>query len=707
MGIKKIYLASLLTVSLFAETWNGSVSTSWSDADNWDELSVPPSGAILFFPQGASGYTSNNTISNLFLVDGLNLTGGGEVSYSIGGLPLTWGGSGNLTTASGVIGSHTVANDITISNPAEFNAFIENPACVVTLSGAISGGSLVKSGAGALNMTGSSNLSSVEVQEGTLFVNGSVGPISTFVVDSAGTLAGTGTVGVSSLVNFGTVAPGNPENSIGTLTISGNYLQEAGSTLAIEFDPISSDLLRVDFGVARFQPGSQVVVTPLPGVYPSQSTYVILLAEEGLVGTYDRVISTNPAFSVQLAYNPPGDFPTEVDLIVTLKLFSQLVTSENAKQVAHCLDNLTGGGDLMNVIEQLQSLPSLEEINQAIFSLQPSLFKGMVLSQENNNIRITQSINQYARNLCPPTCVSMPKVSTTEEGAPAAEESTCTQKSSPMNLWFDVLGDFAHQRRIEDEHGFHTKSAAVMTGFDYKFFDRLYVGLTAGYSYSSVQWSESVGKGDINSLYVGFYNSYVHPWFFVNGSVLGTANWYDAKRDMEFGSIDREARHDNFGGGLTAHVDTGVTWDIKKFQVRPFIAGYYTYLHETGYEEEGAGSLDLKVGSQNYNLLRGEIGLDLSHYFCRGNKAWIPTLGLSWIREVRWGGEHYQVGFFKEGTCNFEVSGLKPNHSLISPRAGLKGMFFNELVQVSLNYIGEFGKTFRDNNVHLKLDFNF
>ncbi len=859
-----IYLASLLMVSLFADsTWNGNNSQNWSDPLNWDVSPTP--GTVFFFPQGATRYTSNNDLGP-FNVNSFYFTRSGGNSYSIIGNPLIWAEGGDFVTDAEVTGSQTVANNITILSPAVFNAFIENAACTMTLSGMISGNSgliklgagtlvltngsnnygggttiiagtlglsgagtlpptgavnlsgaaaildlsgiglgtltigdldgvegsqiqlgeaslqlgtgnnstfagnisgtgiltmqgtgtltltgvntynggtvlsaggtlignslsipggistttltggntvifnqssdgvyngvaggsiiFIKQGAASLTMTASSSLISVEIQEGTLFVNGSIEDLTSFVIDPAGTLGGTGLIFGTPVMNFGTVAPGN---SIGILTVGDDYYQQTGSTLAIEFDPISSDLLNIG-GEAFIQPGSQVVVTPLPGVYPSQSTYVILAADQ-VVGTYDQVISTRPAFGVQLTYTP-ANLPDTVNLIVTLEPFSQLVTSKNAKQVAYCLDNLTPGADLANVIGQLQNLSTLEEINEAVFSLQPSLFKGMVLSQENNNIRITQSINQYVRNLCPPTCVSMPKVSTTKE-------STCTQKSSPMNLWFDVLGDFAHQRRIEDEHGFHTKSAAVMTGFDYKFFDRLYVGLTTGYSYSSVQWSESVGKGDINSLYVGFYNSYVHPWFFVNGSVLGTANWYDAKRDMEFGSIDREARHDNFGGGLTAHVDTGVTWDIKKFQVRPFVAGYYTYLHETGYKEEGAGSLDLKVGSQNYNLLRGEIGLDVSHYFCRGNKAWIPTLGLSWIREVRWGGEHYQAGFFKEGTCNFEVSGLKPNHSLISPRAGLKGMFFNELVQVSLNYIGEFGKTFRDNNVHLKLDFNF
>jgi uncharacterized protein with beta-barrel porin domain len=80
---------------------------------------------------------------------------------------------------------------------------------------------------------------------------------------------------------------------------------------------------------------------------------------------------------------------------------------------------------------------------------------------------------------------------------------------------------------------------------------------------------------------------------------------------------------------------------------------------------------------------------------------------LSWIREVRSEGLRYKASFYKESSCVFTVTGLKPNHTLISPKAGIKASFYEGFLDASLNYVGEFGKKYRDNNLHLKLDFNF
>src|SRR4029077_8978178 len=66
---------------------------------------------------------------------------------------------------------------------------------------------------------------------GTLIVNGSIASSSMTTVSSGAVLGGIGTVG-NTIVN-GTIAPGNGPN-IGTLTVNGNYTQNAGSIYQVK-----------------------------------------------------------------------------------------------------------------------------------------------------------------------------------------------------------------------------------------------------------------------------------------------------------------------------------------------------------------------------------------------------------------------------------------------------------------------------------------
>lgn len=82
-----------------------------------------------------------------------------------------------------------------------------------------------KLGLGQLTLTGDSSgfTGASTVSAGTLAVNGVLG--GTMLVDTAGRLAGTGQVGVTT--NTGVVAPGYG-NAMGTLTIQGNYVSTGG-----------------------------------------------------------------------------------------------------------------------------------------------------------------------------------------------------------------------------------------------------------------------------------------------------------------------------------------------------------------------------------------------------------------------------------------------------------------------------------------------
>lgn len=132
-------------------------------------------------------------------------------------------GGGTLQLGDGGTGGSIVGN------VANGGALVFNRSDEVDFAGVISGsGDVVQAGTGNTVFDGAQTYTgATSVEAGRLSINGSI--TSAVAVHAAGTLGGTGTI-FGDVTNIGTVAPGN---SIGTLTVAGNYVGQGG-TLAIE-----------------------------------------------------------------------------------------------------------------------------------------------------------------------------------------------------------------------------------------------------------------------------------------------------------------------------------------------------------------------------------------------------------------------------------------------------------------------------------------
>ena len=136
---------------------------------------------------------------------------------------------------------------------------------------------------GRVDVAAGANLSATTVQvAGSLTANGII--TSAVEVEDGGVLNGSGTVGDTTVSTGGTIAPGN---SIGTLTVAGNYTQAAGSNYAVEIGPNgTSDLIHAT-GTATILGGTVAVTTN--GLVTVGTRYTILTADTGVTGTYSAV----------------------------------------------------------------------------------------------------------------------------------------------------------------------------------------------------------------------------------------------------------------------------------------------------------------------------------------------------------------------------------------------------------------------------------
>lgn len=173
-----------------------------------------------------------------------------------------------------------------------------------TLSGVFSGpGGMTFNGSGTTYMngvstyTGGTTVASGILSVGSSEANNTARLAGDVTVQAAGTLAGHGGIG-GNVVNSGTVAPGG---SIGTLSVGGNYSQNAGGMLSTSITPTENSVLAVS-GKANI--AGNFVIDASAGTY-GKKVYTVLTSS-GLSGSFSGVsgnLSSYSSLGTYLSYD--------------------------------------------------------------------------------------------------------------------------------------------------------------------------------------------------------------------------------------------------------------------------------------------------------------------------------------------------------------------------------------------------------------------
>ncbi|MEH2531859.1 uncharacterized protein with beta-barrel porin domain [Bradyrhizobium sp. AZCC 1588] len=160
-------------------------------------------------------------------------------------------------------------------------------------------GTFNKSGSSVWTLTGTSTFAGdVNVNAGTLLVNGSLASASVVLVDPGATLGGSGILAATFLDNGATLAPGTA-TSIGTLTVNSQLLFCACSLYAVKISGLSADKTQVN-GDA-FLTDAPVTVTVTGSSIAKR--YTILTATNGLTDTFGAVTGAPVGFTPSLSYD--------------------------------------------------------------------------------------------------------------------------------------------------------------------------------------------------------------------------------------------------------------------------------------------------------------------------------------------------------------------------------------------------------------------
>jgi hypothetical protein len=311
--------------------------TSTSDNSTLDDLSLDDSGGLtapvaqtITVDGNFEWGTCSSCGNEISLSATIDQTGGGTFAIDgpgsgLSGPTLT---GGSLTTSSPVsitnpnfgstgAESLTTTSTITLGSGLQLNSL--SSATTITAAGIASNSGTYGFWNAPLVLTGGTTtvVNNSTLETGRLTVEGGTvkddsgitaapgGSLTTTL--TGGTLTGGGNI-MGPVTNVGaTVSPG--DTTLGTFTISGNYTQQAGGTLAVGIDGTAHGLLQVS-GTATL--GGDLQLTDVNGFLPAAGEeWVLLPSAPTQTGTFTLTGPSAPLYTVTYASDAVDLFPLE------------------------------------------------------------------------------------------------------------------------------------------------------------------------------------------------------------------------------------------------------------------------------------------------------------------------------------------------------------------------------------------------------------
>ena len=593
------------------------------------------------------------------------------------------------------INAGTIQGDtLSIQGPVLNNsALIFNQTSNGTYSFIIAGpGTVEKMGGGTLTLSETSPYTgATTVTAGNLNVNGSI-TSSSVTITSGATLSGTGTVGP--VDNFGTIAPGN---SSGTLHVSGPLTFESGSTYLETIDANGLSKL-IMTGALTINSDTTFEINPTTCFpYSNKGPFTVMEASS-VTGTFSNITTTVPGVIGTLSYSG-----TSVLLLVSVSSLASFGFVGNELSAAEAIDKVAVSGNpvLDPVICSLYPLTQQEK-SDALNQMHPALFKGLIISQENNAVRVQNSLEMRMQNELDTLHCYFSK---NEEG-----EKCCKKKKRIFHIWADGFGDSLHQNATtyanSPQFGYQSSTNGVVLGIDRNFAKHFYLGVLGAYTNTEVTWSGGHSSESISTGYGGLYFSTLGKIFYANTSVTCGWNDYNGERNIIYPGVHTTPKNAHSGIQLLSHLDTGINLGWKGLTFRPFDSFDYITSKERGFKETGGGIYNLTVSSSSSILLRNELGLQLASCFCIGGAKLTLSPKISWVREMRIQGSNYTSKFINT-EVPFTVTGYFPTRNLIAPGIVLSGVLFQDLFAFDVYYNGELIHDYSNHTYGGQLRFSF
>ncbi len=626
----------------------------------------------------------NEAVTNVQLTSGnINGSGGtltssntfdvrsGTISAILGGnvgLNKTTAGTVTLSGANSYTGATTVsAGTLNLNESLTASALGFAGASTVTLAStkSISGAiTTTLNNQGILNFAGThttggtigeagTGLAEINILNGTLTLGHNIAATTVTVDSDAG--AGTGTLTLSSdrtitgnlaLANSGIINLGT--NKL-TLNGTGVFSQGAGQTVNLTIANTSTFGKVVASGNSGIT-GGTVNVSVGSEYIPQGAVFTIV--DNGGGTTTSPVITSNNSRVTFLGSNSNGDLILTANRTSTG--FSSLGTDSDSAAVGAVLDDITDpSSDMTTILNTLEGL-SDGQTSAALDTMVPVVDAGV-------HNTTTASLNNFV-SASLERAQDVMRLADKVNGFGETGVSSGDEASRLTGIWAKGYGSHLNQGTRKGVAGYKAWNLGTALGADHLFGDNLTLGASGGYAYGRVNSKVNNGRTAINSGQGTLYGEYQNEarTYFIDMAGSFAWNWYDGKRDVVVGTINRTAFAEYEGQQYDTYLGGGYNFDLgNNFTFTPLASLQWDHLHLNSYTETGAGSMNLSQKAQSFNLLQSGVGAKLS-YDAKTKWALItPEIHGKWLYDFI--GDNVAItSTFTGGGAAFDALGAKP-----------------------------------------------
>ncbi|MFJ4193818.1 autotransporter domain-containing protein [Pseudomonas sp. NPDC089534] len=546
---------------------------------------------------------------------------------------------------------------------------------VAAAAGRVYEGSLTKSGAGQLVLSGNNSYrGATTVNGGLLTVNGSLA--SAVTVNDGGTLGGSGRIGALTANGGGRVAPGN---SIGTLNVAGDVAFAPGSTYAVELSPTASD--RIVAGGTATVSGATVSLSleNSPTLLSTAETksllgrqYDILQAAGGIQGQFAAVVPDYLFIGGNLAYAGNG---VQLNVARNATSFASVGQTPNQRAVAGAAEALGAGNA---VYESLLLSATAASAQQAFQQLSGEIYPAMESMLINDSRQLRDAVSERLRD-------------------PQAAHS---------NGWIKALGAWGTTDSAHDTAGYSTSLGGLLAGVDGAVDEQTRIGLVTGYSDSSLSMGSGThASAKVDSYHLGVYaGREIEAWRLSAGAAY---SWHraDVKRDLQYDAVSAKQKAKVDAATTQVFGEAAYRLDVQPLALEPFAHLAWVHLDSDGFTEKG-DAVALKGGDDRRDAVLGTLGV-------RAVKAFSLPAGQALDVSGKLGWQHSLSDIeserhlrFASGTAPYTVesSPLVRDAALVGVQASLA---LSRDVRVNLDYAGQLASREKSHGVGLSLNWQF
>ncbi|NIL18268.1 autotransporter serine protease [Pseudomonas sp. AN3A02] len=537
-------------------------------------------------------------------------------------------------------------------------------------------GSLIKSGAGSLILTGDNTYRGpTTVNGGRLAVNGSL--TSAVTVNDSGTLGGSGRIAALQVNNGGTVAPGN---SVGILQVAGDVNLAAGSTYAVELTPTRSDQI-VATGKAILGGGTVTLALENSPTLLSQQQaesllgrqYNILQAAGGIQGQFGAVLPNYLFLGGTLDYAANG---VQLDIARSDASFASVGATRNQRSVAAAAEQLGAGNPVYESILRSDSVASAQ---QGFQQLSGEIYPAIDTMLINDSRQLRDAVGERLRH------------------TPVAGES---------NVWVKALGSWGKTDSRSETAGYTTSLGGMLAGVDGALDEQTRAGLVAGYSDSSLNMGSGThSSASIDSYHLGAYaGRELGNWRL---SVGGAYSWHrgDVKRDLQYGEVSGKQKTKLDARSAQVFTEAAYRLSLQSMALEPFANLAYVHLDNERFHEKGDATA-LQRGSDSRDAVLSTLGLRASKTFPLNDRQQLDVSGsLGWQHSLSAVESEEHLAFVAGGpSFAVQSSPLMRDAALVGVQASLA---LSKSTRVNLDYTGQLAGREKVQGVGLSLDWQF